>query len=43
MDRTPYVDAISLDNIDVLSKWRVEAEIPIMEEALAWIEEEPEQ
>jgi hypothetical protein len=33
MDRTPNVDAISLDNIDVLSKWRVESEMPIMEEA----------
>jgi hypothetical protein len=43
MDRTPDVDAISLDNIDVLSKWRVEAEVPIMEEAPAWLEEEPEQ
>jgi hypothetical protein len=43
MDRTPDVDAISLDNIDVLSKWRVEAEMPIMEEAPAWLEEEPEQ
>jgi hypothetical protein len=27
------VDAISLDNIDVLSKWRVESEVSIMEEA----------
>jgi hypothetical protein len=35
--------AISLDNIDVLSKWRVESEMPIMEEAPAWLEEEPEQ
>jgi hypothetical protein len=43
MDRTPDVDAISLDNIDVLSKWRVESEMPIMEEAPAWLEEEPEQ
>jgi hypothetical protein len=43
MDRTPDVDAIALDSIDVLSKWRVEAEMPIMEEAPAWLEEEPEQ
>jgi hypothetical protein len=43
MDRTPDVDAIALDNIDVLSKWRVEAEMPIMEEAPAWLEEEPRQ
>jgi hypothetical protein len=43
MDRTPDVDAISLDNIDVLSKWRVEVEMPIMEEAPAWLEEEPKQ
>jgi hypothetical protein len=42
MDRTSDVDAIALDNIDVLSKWRVEVEMPIMEEALAWLEE-PEQ
>ena len=37
------MDAISLDNIDVLSKWRVESEMPTMEEAPAWIDEEPEQ
>jgi hypothetical protein len=43
MDRTPNVDAISLDNIDVLSKWRVESEMPIMEEAPAWLDEEPKQ
>jgi hypothetical protein len=43
MDRTLDMDAISLDNIDVLSKWRAEAEMPIMEEAPAWLEEEPEQ
>ena len=43
MDRTSDVDAIALDNIDVLSKWRVEVEMPIMEEALAWLEEEQQQ
>jgi hypothetical protein len=40
MERTSDVDVISLDNIDVLSKWRVESEVPIMEEAPAWLEEE---
>ena len=34
------MDAISLDNIDILSKWRVEIELPIMEEAPTWLEEE---
>jgi hypothetical protein len=43
IDRTSDVDAISLDNIDVLSKCRVESEMPILEEAPAWLEEEPEQ
>jgi hypothetical protein len=43
IDRTPDVDAISLENIDVLSKWRVESEMPTMEEVLSWIYEEPEQ
>ena len=37
------MDAISLDNIDVLSKWRVESEMPIMEETPTWLEEELEQ
>jgi hypothetical protein len=40
IDRTLDVDVISLDNIDVLSNWRVEAEMPIMEETPAWLEEE---
>jgi len=43
MDRTSNVDPISLDNIDVLSKWRVEFEMPIMEDAPTWLKEEPEQ
>eukprot|EP00253_Pinus_taeda_P025180 PITA_25180 len=35
-------DAISLDNIDILSQWRVESEVPILEGSLAWLElEEP--
>lgn len=32
------MDAIFLDNIDVLSKWRAESEQPLMEEALGWLE-----
>eukprot|EP00253_Pinus_taeda_P016164 PITA_16164 len=31
-------DAISLDNIDVLSHWRVESEEPILEESPSWLE-----
>ena len=35
-------DAISLDNIDVLSQWMVETEHPVLEESPAWLEpEEP--
>jgi hypothetical protein len=34
------VDDVSLDNINILSEWRVECEVPIMEEALMWLEEE---
>ena len=40
VEKSPDVDAICLDNIDVLSKWRVEVELPIMEEAPAWLDEE---
>lgn len=40
MEITLDVDAISLDNIDVLSKWRVESEVPIMEGSPAWLEQE---
>ena len=32
-------DAISLDNIDVLSPWRVESQEPILEESPSWLEE----
>ena len=39
MDKTPDVDAISLDNIDILSTWRVEAELPIIEAAPSWLEQ----
>jgi hypothetical protein len=37
------VDAISLENIDTLTEWRVEFERPIMEEAPSWLEVEEEQ
>ena len=33
------LDAISLDNIDVLPQWRVEFEVPILEESPTWLEE----
>jgi hypothetical protein len=33
------VDTISLDNIDILSEWRVEIEVPLLDEAPAWLEE----
>ena len=39
MDKTPDVDVVSLDNIDILSTWRVEAELPIIEVAPSWLEE----
>ena len=39
IQKEPDTNAISLDNIDILSKWRVEIETPIMEEAPAWLEE----
>ena len=32
------VNAISLDNIDILSKWRISIETPIMEESPTWLE-----
>jgi hypothetical protein len=38
-EKEPKVDAISLDNIDILSKWRVEIEVPLLDETLAWLEE----
>eukprot|EP00253_Pinus_taeda_P022486 PITA_22486 len=31
-------NAISLDNIDVLSQWRLESEEPILEESPSWLE-----
>jgi hypothetical protein len=39
MEKEPEVDAISLDNIDILSKWRVEVDVPLLDEAPAWLEE----
>ena len=39
IQKEPDANAISLDNIDILSKWRVEIETPIMEEAPTWLEE----
>ena len=39
IQKDPDANAISLDNIDILSKWRVEMETPIMEESPAWLEE----
>ena len=43
IQKEPDANAISLDNIDILSKWRVEIETPIMEEAPAWLEEAHEE
>ena len=39
IEKEPEVDAISLDNIDILSKWRVAVEVPLLDETLAWLEE----
>jgi hypothetical protein len=33
------IEAISLDDIDTTSQWRVEIQEPEMEEALEWLEE----
>ena len=40
LERTPDMEAISLDAIDTTFAWRVEAKRPIMESALDWIEQE---
>ena len=40
IEKVPNPDAISLDDIDTTSKWRVEREDPVMEEAPEWLEEE---
>jgi hypothetical protein len=43
LEQPADVDAISLENIDTLSEWRVESERSIMEEAPLWLEVEEEQ
>ena len=40
IEKEPDIDAISLDNIDILSKWRVEIETLVMEESRTWLEPE---
>ena len=40
IEKVPNSDAISLDDIDTTSKWRVETEDPMMDEAPEWLEEE---
>jgi hypothetical protein len=42
IQKTPNVDAISLDGIDTSVEWRVESERPILESMLDWIQEEVE-
>jgi hypothetical protein len=39
LDKEPDIEAISLDNIDTTSQWRVEIQKPEMEEAPEWLEE----
>jgi hypothetical protein len=39
LDKEPNIEAISLDNIDTTSQWRVEIQEPEMEEAPKWLEE----
>jgi hypothetical protein len=34
LERTPDMEAISLDGIDTTAAWRVEAERPLMESAM---------
>jgi hypothetical protein len=36
LDKEPDIEAISLDNIDTTSQWRVEIQEPEMEEAPEW-------
>ena len=43
IQKEPDANAISLDNIGILSNWRVEIETAIMEEAPAWLEEGQEE
>jgi hypothetical protein len=42
IQKTPNVDAISLDGIDIGVEWRVESERPILESMLDLIQEEVE-
>jgi hypothetical protein len=42
IQKTPDVDAISLDGIDTSVEWRVESERPILESMPDWIQEEVE-
>jgi hypothetical protein len=42
IQKTPDVDAISLDGIDTTVAWRVESERPILESMPDWIQEEVE-
>jgi hypothetical protein len=39
LDKEPDIEAISLDDIDTTSQWRVEIQELEMEEALEWLEE----
>ena len=38
LEKIPNVDAISMDNINILSKRRIEYKVPILEEAPVWLE-----
>jgi hypothetical protein len=38
LDKEPDIEAISLDDIDTTSQWRVEIQEPEMEEAPEWLE-----
>jgi hypothetical protein len=39
LDKEPDIEAITLDNIDTTSQWRVEIQEPEIKEALEWLEE----
>jgi hypothetical protein len=39
LDKEPDIEAISLDDIDTTSQWRVEIQEPEMEEAPEWLED----
>eukprot|EP00253_Pinus_taeda_P011626 PITA_11626 len=43
LEKTPDVDAISLDGIDTTAAWRVEAKRPLMESADDWLGQEEEE